>query len=117
LEIEILATNGKTQHLLMMDPVFVLSGVGGGEFFLKLFLVLNVFSTCFHHVPLRFPKFSSYSESVPNSTSILSHMVCPKFNSHIHKLPLGKAQWSKKVTDRSMNMAKGKKKNKFWAHP
>jgi hypothetical protein len=114
LEIEILATNGKTQHLLMMDLVFALSGVGGGEFFLKLFLVLKVFSTCFHHVPLRFPSSQVIPESVPNSTSILSHMVCPKFNSHIHIRPLGKAQWSKRVADRSMNMAQGqKKKNKF----
>jgi len=41
-----------------------------------------------------FPLFPSYSQSVlkccpqdvPNSTWVLPHMVCPKFNSHVYKL-------------------------------
>jgi hypothetical protein len=37
-------------------------------------------------VPIKIPKFSSCSQGVPNGTSILSHMVCPKFNSHGYKL-------------------------------
>jgi len=39
-------------------------------------LVLNVFSSCSHGVP----------QVVPNSTIILSHMVCPKFNSYVYKV-------------------------------
>ncbi len=33
-----------------------------------------------------FSLFPWGSQFVPNSTSILSHMVCPKFNSHVYKL-------------------------------
>jgi hypothetical protein len=35
-----------------------------------------MFSSCSHGVP----------QVVPNSTTILSHMVCPKFNSYVYKL-------------------------------
>ncbi len=39
------------------------------------------------YLSIRLPKFPSYSpKDVPNSTSILSHLVCPKFNSHVYKL-------------------------------
>jgi len=39
---------------------------------------------CSHPVPMRFPKFWSCSQDFPNSTSALSHMVCPKSNSHVY---------------------------------
>jgi hypothetical protein len=50
------------------------------------FLVPNVFLTCSHHIPLRFLSSEVVPKGIPNSTSILSHMVCPKFNSHVYKL-------------------------------
>ncbi len=50
---------------------------GGEDFFFPLF-------------PIMFPWGSSSSQVVswviPNSTLDLSHMVCPKFNSHVYKL-------------------------------
>jgi hypothetical protein len=57
-------------------------GVSQGAVFGFFCLVLNVFSSCSHGVP----------QLVPNSTTILSHMVCPKFNSYVYKLkrwPIG----------------------------
>jgi hypothetical protein len=63
----------------MMGPFFFLSeaeGVFEGVFFGCFSLVPNVFSTCSHQVPLRFPKL--FPKGVPNSTSILSHVVLPK---------------------------------------
>jgi hypothetical protein len=52
-------------------------GVSQGAIFLFLFfLILNVFSSCSHGVP----------QVVPNSITILSHMVCPKFNSDVYKV-------------------------------
>jgi hypothetical protein len=39
-----------------------------------------MFSACSHGVPQVVP------QDIPNSTLILSYMVCPKFNSHIYKL-------------------------------
>ncbi len=42
-----------------------------------------------HHIPMRFSKGSSNCspQDVPNTTSdLLSHMVCPKFNSHVYKM-------------------------------
>jgi hypothetical protein len=66
-------------------PNFFLFGgaEGGGFFFGWLFsLILNV--------PNMFPAGSPSSQVVPEfipySTSILSHMVCPKFNPHVYKL-------------------------------
>ncbi len=39
------------------------------------------------YLSIRLPKFPSYSpKDVLNSTSILSHLVCSKFNSHVYKL-------------------------------
>jgi len=49
------------------------------------FLVPNVFLTCSHDIPLRLVSSEVVPEGIPNSTSILSHMVCPKFNSHVYK--------------------------------
>ncbi len=50
------------------------------------FLVPNVSPTCSHHVVKRFPSFQCVPQHVPNSTSVLLHMICPKFNSHVYKL-------------------------------
>jgi len=62
--------NGKAQHALMNSPAFFFLRHGGrGKWIFKIFSLLPM---CSHHVP--------------NSTSILSHMVCPKFNSHVYKL-------------------------------
>ncbi len=69
----------------------------------------SLFSMCSQHVFIMFlwdsPSSQVIPEGVPNSTWILSRMVCPKFNSHIHNLPLGNAQWCRKFADGSMNMA------------
>jgi len=50
----------------------------------------NAFFCLFPMVLIMFPWGSSSSwlvlENIPNSTSFLSHMVCPKFNSHVYKL-------------------------------
>jgi uncharacterized membrane protein YfcA len=54
----------------------VFGGGGGGvRIFLLFFLVGIMFPMCSHEVP----------HNVPNSTSVLSHMICPKFNSHLYK--------------------------------
>ncbi len=50
-------------------------GVGG-----IIFCVFPLFSMCYHHVPKCVPN------DVPNSTSVLSHTVCPKFNCLVYKL-------------------------------
>jgi hypothetical protein len=61
-------------------------GSGAGSFFLFFFLV----PMCSHHVLIVLPGGSASSqvapEDIPNYTSILSHMVCPKFNSDVYKL-------------------------------
>jgi len=61
----------------MKGSIFFLGrgGEGMGRGFLFSF-VLNVFLPCSHKVP----------QVVPNSTSVLSCMVCPKFNFPIYKL-------------------------------
>jgi hypothetical protein len=69
------AANGKAQHALMNCTVFFLfeEWVGGEGFF--------VFFSYSQTVPKYIPN------DVPNgNTSVLSHMVCPKFNSHVYKL-------------------------------
>jgi hypothetical protein len=54
--------------------VFGGGGGGGRNFF--VFLVFCIILPIFYHeVP----------HNVPNSTSVLSHMICPKFNSHLYK--------------------------------
>ncbi len=72
--------DGKTQHAFMMGPIF--SFFGGGERGV-LFWVGGPFSL----IPNMFPTCSQQVlEGIPNSTSILSHMVCRKFNLHVYKL-------------------------------
>ncbi len=113
-------------------------------------------STCPHEVPsfflwkggkiFRFPNvFPSGSQvipqDVPNTNLILSHMICPKLNSHVYINWKGEhmcfyfATWgpktwsfywevpniSNKIGDGLINMALSPKKNKIkikmWAHP
>ncbi len=74
------AINRKAQHALMMDTVFSFWGWGGRNYFLCLSLVPNVFSACSHQVLKCVP------QDVPNSTWVLSHTVCPKFNCPGYKL-------------------------------
>jgi len=65
----------------MMGSSFFWGGRGGEEFFLFI---------CSQCVLIMFPWASPSShvvpQDVPNNTSILSHMICPKFNSHVYKL-------------------------------
>jgi len=63
----------------MRSSFFSFQGGWGEGFF---FLVPNAFSSCSHEDPIRFPS----SQDVPNNPLDLSHMVCPKFNSHVYKL-------------------------------
>ncbi len=57
---------------------FLVSGKGVGKrYFLFFCLVLNVLSSCSQ---IHSARYSQYC-----STSYLSHMVCPKFNSHVYK--------------------------------
>jgi hypothetical protein len=50
-------------------------------------LVLSFFGGCCH--AMKFPKGSPSSQvghqNVPDNTSLMSHTVCPKFNSHVYK--------------------------------
>jgi hypothetical protein len=56
--------------------------MGGRSFF--------SFLPCSHHVPYVFPWGSSSSQvvpqNIPNNIRLISHMVCPKFNSHEYKV-------------------------------
>jgi hypothetical protein len=61
-----------------------------GEVFFVFFHVPNVFPLCSHHVPWSFSSSQVVPQNFPNSTSVLSHMVCPKFNLHVCKL----TRWS-----------------------
>jgi hypothetical protein len=79
-----------------------------------------MFPMCSHEVP-QFLKL--FPQNDPTSTSALSHMVCPKFNSHLYKLKkvdhrehicfyfaIGGpmrciTQCSKKIGDEPINMA------------
>jgi hypothetical protein len=73
-----------------MEPCSLLSGVGWGgvSYFVFFFLVFNVFSSCSLEVPKLFSK-----AGFPKSTSVLFHMVCPKFNSHVYKLKSPSRYW------------------------
>jgi len=68
----VLSEPATSKWLLMRGPV------------LSFFFFLGV---CCH--AMKFPKGSPSSQvvhqNVPNSTSLISHMVCPKFNSHVYK--------------------------------
>jgi hypothetical protein len=119
----------KAQHALMKDPVFFFWGVERDTgIFLFFSLVPNVFISSSQCVPRCVP------QDVPNSTWVLSHMVCPKFNSPIYKLKRwnpgvhicfyfasgslkrcfywGHAQCSQKIADGPINMAPFKKRKK-----
>ncbi len=56
----------------------------GGRIFFRLIFM------CSHHILIWFPSDSPSSQvishDIPNRTSDLSHMICPKFNSHVYKL-------------------------------
>jgi hypothetical protein len=49
-----------------------------------------VFSPYSQNVPIKFSSSQSVPkcvlQDVPNSTWVLSHMVCPKYNSHVYYL-------------------------------
>jgi hypothetical protein len=67
----------------MNGPIFLfLTGWVEMEFF--------VFSPYSQNVPIKFSSSQSVPkcvlQDVPNSTWILSHMVCPKYNSHVYYL-------------------------------
>ncbi len=77
----------------------VKEGGGGGQ----VFLVFLIFPTCSHHVlnefstSQRVPKFPNCfqmhsPQDIPNSTWVLSHMVCPKLNSPLYKQKKRKTQ-------------------------
>jgi hypothetical protein len=111
-------------HSWMIHFFFFWRGGGGGGLgaanrdFLVLLPLFPSTSQC---VPRVVP------EDVPNSTWVLFHIVCPKFNSLVYKLKRsnpgvqicfyfatrgpkrcfywGHAQWSKKIADGPMNMA------------
>jgi hypothetical protein len=57
-----------------------------------IFGFFSLFPLCSQFVPMRSPKGRPSSQVVPqhilNSTSALSHMVCPKFNSPVYKLSI-----------------------------
>jgi hypothetical protein len=83
--------NEKAQEALMRSPFFFLLGWGGvgldgkGDFcfFHCSQYVLIMFSWGFQKVP----------QDVPNFTSDLSLMVCPKFNNHVNKLKKVGGPW------------------------
>ncbi len=63
----------------------------GGKDCFRLFLM------CSHDVPMMFlPAYQKVPHVVPqhvhNSMSDVSHMVCPKFNSHVYELKKGRTQ-------------------------
>jgi hypothetical protein len=60
--------------------LFYLKGERGEEFFVFFFVLNFVFLSCSQNVLKYIP------QDVPNSTLVLSHIVCPKFNSHVYKL-------------------------------
>jgi hypothetical protein len=65
-------------------------GVGWGKLF---FCFSSFFPMCSQHFLIKFSKGSQsvpkwVPQDVPNSTSILSHTVCPEFNSHVYKLKM-----------------------------
>jgi hypothetical protein len=72
------AVNGKAQHSQIVQFFscgHMGEGTGGGERdFLFFSLVPNVFPWGSHQVP------KYVSQDVPNSTSVLSHIVCPKLS-------------------------------------
>jgi len=93
------AANGKAQHALMNYTIFFLFEEWVGEkYFLFFPLIFEEWmgEKDFLFFPLIFEEwvgekdfllFPLIPHDVPNgNTSVLSHMVCPKFNSHVYKL-------------------------------
>ncbi len=85
LEIEVSCTQWEGSTCAHHDgPSFFLLGWGGWSFIFLGFL------PCSQCVLIMFSQGSLSSQvvlqKVHNHTSILSHMVCPKFNSHVYKL-------------------------------
>jgi hypothetical protein len=72
----------------MMGLVFPFWWWGRGDY--CFFFFFFKFSMCSQYVlsmfPWGFPSYQVVPQGIPNSTSILSHMVCRKFNSHVYKL-------------------------------
>jgi len=132
-----------------MHPMRRLSMPSWGDQFFSLrsregtiFWVLPLFSMHSQSVTVRFPKGSPSSQivppDVPNSTSILPLMVCPKFNSDVCKLKMLPIEehicfyfstWGPKryfcwgVPNVPKNLVTGqsilplpKNKNKMWTH-
>jgi hypothetical protein len=71
-------------HALMRGPVFFFGAEREGGFVSRLFFM------CSHHVLIWFssgsPSSQVISQDIPNRTSDLSHMIYPKFNSHVYEL-------------------------------
>ncbi len=65
------------------------------------------FSPLFNVFPLG---FTSSFQNVPNSTLDLSHMICPTFNSHVHKLK----RW---ILRAFFIATKGPKRCFYWVMP
>jgi len=68
----------------MRGPVFFFGAEREGGFFSRLYFM------CSHHVLIWFssgsPSSQVISQDIPNRTSDLSHMIYPKFNSHVYEL-------------------------------
>ncbi len=64
--------------------------VGVGEDFFHFSFVSNMFPSSCQWVPIRFPICSQGPPCVPNSTSLESHMFCPKSSpSHLYRWAKG----------------------------
>jgi hypothetical protein len=85
LEIEIACSQWEgSAHTHDGPCFFFLFRVGWGEVGGVIFCFSSLFPMCAQHVLKRFPNFQCVPQDVPNSTSVLLHMVCPKFNSHVY---------------------------------
>jgi hypothetical protein len=79
--------DGKTQHALMMGPIFFFFGVGNGDFCVCVCVWLfspipNMFLASSLEVP-QVPKL--FPKAFPIAPQFY-HMICPKFNPHVYKL-------------------------------
>ncbi len=73
--------NGSVQHAFMNGLViYYLKGGRGKDFFVFFFVLNFFFLSCSENVLKYIP------QDVWNNTLVLSHIVCPKFNSHVYKL-------------------------------
>ncbi len=108
------------------------------EVFFFFFHVPNVFPLCSHHVSWSSSSSQVVPQNFPNGASVLSHMVCPKFNPHVCKLKRwsiestfvsicnsrskevllwGSVQCSQYIGDGPMNVASQYFFKKIAAHP